>query len=111
MQLFRTLALSAAALTFALGTAFAQTTPPATQPPAKPAAAPRAPAVKVTKVALKDLPAAVTGAVKTAYPKGTLTAATKTGADKDLLYSVSVKDGKATTMVRVSADGKIQTKK
>ena len=108
MKLARILTLATVALTFALGTAFAQTTPTAAKTTAKPATMAKTPAAKATAVALKDIPAAVKDAVTAAYPKGTISKATKTGADKDVVYSVSVKDGKTTKVVKVSADGKIQ---
>jgi len=104
-QLSRTLTLATVALTLALGTAFAQTTPAAAKPStqaAKPATTAKAPASTV--VAMKDVPAAVNDAIKAAYPKGTISKVTKTGD----VYSVAVKDGKSAKTVKVSADGKIQ---
>jgi hypothetical protein len=101
MKLFRTLTLAAVALTFALGTAFAQA--PTTT---KPAAAAKTTAAKATPVAVKDLPKAVTDAITAAYPKGTITKATSTGTGADLVYSVSVKVGTKTTAYKYTADGK-----
>jgi hypothetical protein len=104
-HVFRTLTLATVAVTIALGTAFAQTATTAAKPAtqaAKPATTAKAPAA--TTVALKDVPAAVNDAIKAAYPKGTISKVTKTGD----VYSVAVKDGKATKTVKVGADGKIQ---
>jgi hypothetical protein len=113
MKVFRTLTLAIVAVTFAVGTAFAQTTPPPAKPATKPATAPAtktpaAPAVKATTVALKDIPTAVKDAVTKAYPKGTITKATSTGTGADIVYTVSVKNGTKTATYKCTADGKVK---
>lgn len=86
------------------------TTQTKTTEPAKPTVA-KTKAAGATREAVTtaDLPAAVTTAVQTAHPKGTIASAMKVTKGADVWYEVSVKDGAKTSKVMVNADGKLQT--